>query len=291
MNKKKHHDTFFRTVFSNPQYVKKLLELAAKRNESLRNLLGLINLETLRQVPGDATREGLSGNADLAFHANLLKGKRELLVGVLLEHKSFPDYGIRHQLLKYYYEVMSQRNADIPMVAIVVYNGSVRWKSLGRPYRKYPRYFQEVGLPFKVEFIDIGDEITVGEFDQLEPILKLSLVAMRYVFDTFGMKEKFSSILAEVIKTPQAESRRIVEELVVYLKELLSNSEKEKLVDTWEVLQNKGYESIADAERKEIAKAVLENTREMARKMLSRGVSVEDVAQISGMTEEEIRSL
>jgi len=288
---KNHHDSIFRTVFSNPKYARKLLELAANRNESLRNLLSLINLETLRQIPGDAPREGLGGNADVAFHVNLLNGNEELLVGILLEHKSFPDYGVREQLLKYYIEVMQQRDASVPMVAVVVYNGSERWTSLGVPYRKYPGYFQEVGLPFKVEFIDIGDEISVEEFNNLDPLMKLVLVAMRYVFDTLGMKEKFSSILKDFIRAPSAESRRIVEELVVYLKNVLPTADKEALVDTLEALQNKGYESIADAERKEIERKVLENTREIAKKMRDHGDAIDYIASVSGLSEEDIRTL
>lgn len=286
-----HHDSIFRTVFSNPKYARKLLELAANRNDSLRNLLGLINLETLRQIPGDAPREGLGGNADVAFHVNLLHCNEKLLVGILLEHKSFPDYGVREQLLKYYFEVMQQRDASVPMVAIVVYNGSEHWTTLGVPFRRYPKYFQEIGLPFKVEIIDIGDEISMEEFNNLDPLMKLVLVAMRYVFDTLGMKEKFSSILKEFVRTPSTESRRVVEELVVYLKNVLPTADREALVDTLEALQNKGYESIADAERKEIERHVQETKCEIAKKMLDHGDAIDYIASVSGLSEEDVRNL
>lgn len=210
------HDNFVRTVFSNPKRARKLLQLAAKKNKRLQQLLSLINLDSLRQIPGDAPREGLSGNADVAFHANLANSNEELFVGIVFEHKSFPDYGIRDQLLKYYFEVMEQKSPGIPMVAIVVYNGKERWNSLPTPYPDYPEYFREVGLPFRVEFIDIGTEISAEEY------------------------------------------RKVIEEVIVYLKNALDAKDKEVLVDTLEALRNKGFVSIADAERMEIEKAVAE---------------------------------
>ena len=264
---KRRHDNFFRTIFSEPKYARKLLQLAAKKNESLAHLLSLINLETLRQIPGDAPREGLGGNADVAFHVNLQDSKDELFVGIVLEHKSFPDYGIREQLLKYYFEVMEQKTAGTPMVAIVVYNGKERWQSLPKPYTKYPKYFQEVGLPFKVEFIDIGTEISTDEFNELEPMLKLALVAMRYVFNALGTKEKFSTIVGELIRSPRGEIRKIVEEVIVYLKDSLLKSEKEVLMDTLEALRNKGFESIADAEEKELEELRAEKAKLRAEKV------------------------
>lgn len=252
------HDNFFRTVFSNPKRARKLLQLAAKKNKQLQQLLSLINLDSLRQIPGDAPREGLSGNADVAFHANLANSNEELFVGIVFEHKSFPDYGIRDQLLKYYFEVMEQKSPGIPMVAIVVYNGKERWNSLPKPYPDYPEYFREVGLPFRVEFIDIGTEISAEEFNELEPEMKLAMVAMKYVFDALGMRDKFSRIVAELVRSPREEYRKVIEEVIVYLKNALDAKDKEVLVDTLEALRNKGFVSIADAERMEIEKAVAE---------------------------------
>lgn len=252
MNKKKKHDNFFRTVFSKPKNARKLLTLAAKKNIRLRQLLTLIDLDSLRQIPGDASREGLSGNADVAFHVNLLNRKEDLFVGLVLEHKSFYDSGLRMQLLKYYMEVIEQKSPGKPMVAIVVYNGKNTWSSLPKPFPKYPEYFQDVGLPFKVELIDIGDQISLEEFDKLDPTFKLAMVAMLYVFDSLGMKEKFTNIMVEFVRSPNEESRKVVEEVIVYLKDSLGDSEKEVLMDTLEALRNKGFVSIADAEQMEI---------------------------------------
>lgn len=286
---KKKHDNFFRTVFSKPERARKLLELASKRNERLRKLLSLLNLATLQEISGAAPREDLGGNADVAFRVNLAgdKGVANLFIGLLMEHKSYKPQKcateescsegsadgkesgltLREQLLKYYMEVMYQKVGNIPVVAIVVYSGAGIWKQLDeKPYPdKYPEYFQNVGLPFNVEFINIGDEVTAEDFDSLDPLMKLVLVAMRYAFDTMGMGKLFSKVLAEFVKTYKKGDRSVVEEILVYLRNVLQPEQKEILMDTLYERMNKGYKSIADVDWEEGHNAGLEEGLERGR--------------------------
>ena len=285
---KKKHDNFFRTVFSKPERARKLLELASKRNERLRKLLSLLNLATLQEISEAAPREDLGGNADVAFKVNLAGGKgiANLFIGLLMEHKSYKPQKcateescsegsadgrngltLREQLLKYYMEVMYQKVGNIPVVAIVVYSGAGIWKQLDeKPYPdKYPEYFQNVGLPFNVEFINIGDEVTAEDFDSLDPLMKLVLVAMRYAFDTMGMGKLFSKVLAEFVKTYKKGDRSVVEEILVYLRNVLQPEQKEILMDTLYERMNKGYKSIADVDWEEGHNAGLEEGLEKGR--------------------------
>ena len=71
-------------------------------------------------------------------------------------------------------------------------------------------------------------------------------------------------------------------------------------MDSLEVLENKGYTSIAEAEREEWflegeAKGFLDGIndakREMAKAMLLKGYPISDIAIISGLSEQEIKSL
>ena len=79
-------------------------------------------------------------------------------------------------------------------------------------------------------------------------------------------------------------------------------------MDSLEVLENKGYTSIAEADYKEgFLKGLLEGEakgkaegfldgindakREMAKAMLLKGYPLEDVSLISGLSEEEIKNL
>ena len=108
----------------------------------------------------------------------------------------------------------------------------------------------------------------------------------------------------------------VLEEILVYLRETLPQQEKETIMDSLEVLENKGYTSIAEAEREEWflegllegeakgfldgeakGKAVgfldgaFDKAREMAKAMLVKGYPLEDVSLISGLSEEEIKNL
>ena len=340
-SQKRNHDNFFRTIFADPKNTANLISLAAKNNPNLKELLDLINLETLQEISGAATREGASGSGDLTFKVeikNSTKSNRrnhslaenekgsnsennrpdQLLVGLILEHKSYRDSKIRNQLLKYYFEVMHQKAGNIPAVAIIVYNGRDKWNPLKiKPHPGYPEFFQKVGLPFRVEFIDLGREPV--DFSNLDPLLALAIAAMRMVFDDYGAEKYFKTALRRLLKSKQ-NFRSIVEEILVYLRGMLPEEEKEMIMDSLEVIQNKGYVSIADAdynrgfsagEEKGFSEGKAEGfsegeekgfstgfsegeyikARKMAKAMLVKGYPISDIAIISGLSEEEILKL
>ncbi|MFA6624135.1 MAG: hypothetical protein WCS54_08510, partial [Fibrobacteraceae bacterium] len=55
---------------------------------------------------------------------------------------------------------MRPRLVKEPVVAIVIYNGRDAWNpSRLQPYPDYPEYFRDIGLPFKLEFVNVGVEI------------------------------------------------------------------------------------------------------------------------------------
>ena len=110
--------------------------------------------------------------------------------------------------------------------------------------------------------------------------------------------------------------RSIVEEILVYLRGMLPEEEKEMIMDSLEVIQNKGYVSIADAdynrgfsagEEKGFStgfsegkaegfsegeiKGITDAKLEMAKAMLVKGYPISDIAIISGLSEEEIKNL
>ena len=104
----------------------------------------------------------------------------------------------------------------------------------------------------------------------------------------------------------------VLEEILVYLRETLPQQEKETIMDSLEVLENKGYTSIAEAEREEwFLEGLLEGEakgkaegfldgeikginnakREMAKAMLMEGIPIDKIRIISGLSEEEILEL
>ncbi|MBQ5612037.1 MAG: hypothetical protein IIU83_10665, partial [Fibrobacteraceae bacterium] len=86
--------------------------------------------------------------------------------------------------------------------------------------------------------------------------------------------------------------------------ETLPQQEKETIMDSLEVLENKGYTSIAEAEREEWflegeakgfldgeIKGINDAKREMAKAMLLKGYPISDITIISGLSEQEIKGL
>jgi predicted transposase/invertase (TIGR01784 family) len=205
---------------------------------------------------------------------------------------------------------MQQKVGDIPVVAIIVYNGREKWNPLNaKPYPKYPEFFQNVGLPFHLEFIDVGHSEL--DLSSLDPQLALVLVAMRYAFDSFGQQEAFKEALASLLKQGNSYSS-VLEEILVYLRETLPQQEKETIMDSLEVLENKGYTSIAEADYEEgflegllegeakgkaegfldgEIKGINDAKREMAKAMLLDGLPIKQISVYSGLSAEEIKGL
>ncbi|MBO5949810.1 MAG: hypothetical protein J6Q11_03735, partial [Fibrobacteraceae bacterium] len=132
-----------------------------------------------------------------------------------------------------------------------------------------------------------------------------------YAFDSFGQQAAFKEALASLLKQGNSYSS-VLEEILVYLRETLPQQEKETIMDSLEVLENKGYTSIAEADYEEgflegEAKGFLEGEakgkaegfldgindakREMAKAMLMEGIPIDKIRIISSLSEEEIKDL
>jgi predicted transposase/invertase (TIGR01784 family) len=122
---------------------------------------------------------------------------------------------------------------------------------------------------------------------------------MRYAFDSFGQQEAFKEALASLLKQGNSYSS-VLEEILVYLRETLPQQEKETIMDSLEVLENKCYTSIAEADYEEgflegnaegFLDGINDAKREMAKAMLLDGLPIKQISVYSGLSEEEIKSL
>jgi hypothetical protein len=108
------HDAFFKRALSDPSLASTFL-----REHLPPDLAGLLGPEAPEPVSGsfvdEALREHLS---DLLFRIQL-KGSRDGLAYILMEHKSSPDPGARLQLLRYVVRVLTQsyeqNNRQLPL--------------------------------------------------------------------------------------------------------------------------------------------------------------------------------
>ncbi|MBO5531777.1 MAG: Rpn family recombination-promoting nuclease/putative transposase [Fibrobacter sp.] len=295
MNQNFLHDPYVRSVFKDPVRTAELLRLAARKNTNLAQFLATVNLDTLREIPGAFSDVVSFGYSDLAFTVKIDSDEpkqAELLVGILEEHKSYPESALIPQLVKYWYEIMVRDQKNIPTVAIVLYNGKDSWK-IGNTtmFPNYPEYYHKIGLPFILELVDVGDIFSENEISQISPKIALALVALKYVFSGDKLKKFLKPAIAGLKSLPHAEAEDFLSKTYVYLKQWFNDDTKEQFkMDFKKCSEVYGYKSIAEVEEEELEAKLAERDREMARKMLENGIPIDKVSIITGIPEEEILS-
>ncbi len=284
----KDHDGIFKTAFKEPKRAASLLKLAAQKNKSLAKFLQVVDLKTMRAERGETTRQGLKGSADLAFTLKIKnsKNKAKLFVGLVLEHKSYPDSEVVSQLEHYFYELFRLSRPDCPMVAVIVYNGEIKWNPLkAKLYAKYPEYFHDIGYPFKIEMINVGKEVGNIDFNKLNPYVALTLVAMKYVFNAEKYKPLMDKAMAYFLDPKNKIDDNFIQEVLLYLGEESSSEYREAIMDRPEIMAERkrnGFVSVADVIRKE-------GLVQSAKNFLAMGLSVELVSKGTGLSIAEIQ--
>ena len=289
------HDPYVRSVLKDPARTSELLRLAARKNSNLAQFLATVNLDTLQEIPGAYSDTVSFGYSDLAFTVKVECDEHkqaELLVGILEEHKSYPDYSIIPQLVRYWYEIMVRNQKNIPTIAIVLYNGQDSWKIEKQVmFPNYPEYYHKIGLPFILEVVDVSDIFSDDEISKISPKIALALVALKYVFSGDKLKKYLKPAIAGLKSLPKSEAEDFLAQTYVYLKYWFKDEAKEQFkMDFKKCSEVYGYKSIAEVEEEELEAKLAERNRELARKMLDYGDPVEKISIITGVPEEEIRS-
>ena len=271
------------------------MRLAARKNANLARFLATVNLNTLQEISEAYSDGGSFGYGDLAFTVNIESEEpkqAELLVGILEEHKSYPDYAIIPQLVKYWYEIMVKNQKNIPTIAIVLYNGKKNWKiEKDTMFPNYPEYYHKIGLPFILERVDVGIIFSDNEISQISPKIALALVALKYVFSGKKLKKFLKPAIAGLTSLPRDEAEDFLSKTYVYLRKWFKGEAKEIFkMDFLKCSQVYGYKSIEEVEKEELEAKLAERDREMAKKMLDRNIPIKEVSIITGIPEEEILS-
>ena len=296
MNQNFLHDPYVRSVFKDPIRTAELLRLAARKNSNLAQFLATVNLDTLREIPGAFSDVVSYGYSDLAFTVKIESDEpkqAELLVGILEEHKSYPESALIPQLVKYWYEIMVRDPQNIPTVALVLYNGKESWK-IGNTtmFPNYPEYYHKIGLPFILELVDVGDIFSENEISQISPKIALALVALKYVFSGEKLKKFLKPAIAGLKSLPHAEAEDFLSKTYVYLKQWFNDDTKEQFkMDFKKCSEVYGYKSIAEVEEEEFAEKMAQRDRDWIKAMFNIGLSDENISAVSGYPAETIKKI
>ena len=177
------HDRYFRFAFAEPKRMAELLTLFSRHNPTLKAFLDTIDLGSLRGARENHSTAKHTGSADLVFEANIKDGGvAGLYVGIIAEHKSKKDSEVMTQISEYYHHLFLERKKDVPVMAFIVYNGEEGWDPLSeKRFPGYPEFYNDIGYPFKVEYLDVGHAIEDVDLKGVSPITLVALTAMKYI--------------------------------------------------------------------------------------------------------------
>jgi len=291
MVKKHSHDSYVRSVLKDPARTAELLQLAARKNRNLAQFLETVRLDTLQEISEAYSDTVSHGEGDLAFTVKIASDEprqAELLVGIIEEHKSYPDSGLIQQLVRYWFQIMVRNQKNIPTVAIVLYNGKDAWRVKRETmFPNYPEYYHRIGLPFLLEVVDVREIYRDEEIPQISPKIALALVALKYVFTGENLEKHLRAAMAGLKSLPREEAEDFLSQTFIYLKQWFKGDAREQFkMDFLKCSQVYGYKSIAEVEEEELA----ERDREKAKGLFSDGVSAEVISRHYSIPVEEILS-
>ena len=221
MNQNFSHDSYVRSILKDPARTAELLRLASRKNGNLAQFLATVNLDTLQEISEAFSDTTTHGAGDLAFTVKIASDEpkqAELLVGIIEEHKSYPETGIILQLVKYWFQIMFRNHKNIPTVAIVLYNGKDPYRIEKEVmYPNYPEYYHKIGLPFLLEVVDVSDIFEDEEIPLISPKIALALVALKYVFNGEKLKNHLKAAMAGLKSLPREEAEDFLTQTFIYL--------------------------------------------------------------------------
>ncbi|HEX5053976.1 MAG TPA: Rpn family recombination-promoting nuclease/putative transposase [Planctomycetota bacterium] len=124
------HDALFRAAFGDPERAAELL-----RSVLPADLVAAIDWRSLRRIDASFVDDALrASQADLLFTANI--GTREVLIYLLLDHKSNDDRFCAFQLARYEVRIWEQFRREFPdathlppILPYVLHHGARQWRS------------------------------------------------------------------------------------------------------------------------------------------------------------------
>jgi predicted transposase YdaD len=306
------HDEYFQENFSNPIAAAGLVRIAAPPDVvAALDLENMVPLNVAQFDPDMGRR-----TPDLLFECPSAGGK--VVVSILFEHKSRPDYRIALQFLRYILLVqerhLKQESSEPMMVLpILVYHGKVKWlpnfalvraKHVPEALRPYILHVPGIVLDLgKISEEDI--EMSAG----LDAISASALMAIRSVFgDVTGNQEFIRRLALKIRKIPEDNRKLFIERTVLYLQYAGSyrKAETETLLtvqDDEDGFMKKfktGYQlDMEDAEARGVAIGLAEGVSqgisqgehakamETVSRMLKKGCEWDFITEVTGVTKEE----
>ena len=229
-----------------------------------------------------------------------LKGKN---IFFLIEHQSEIDYSMPYRLEEYKLEIIKSaidikriktKDYEIPVVIpIVIYTGKRKWKVRLTLNETKDEKLKNLDLQ-KYNLIDINKE------NNEELLNSDKLIDKIFLIEKTNNEEELINILKKIIeKTKDEQDKECLREMItILLKGKIKKEEQEKL-SLMLKKEEKGMiavvEMLREENRKREEKGRREGRREglkiVAGNMLHKGMKIDDIKDITGLTKKEIQEI
>ncbi len=276
MENSKVHDKFFKKTFSDKKNIRDFLKLSLPEGIKEEIDYSFINVDNTGYVS-----ENIKGYfSDIVIKTRLKSktGKDSPLnadVYILFEHKSYKDKRIFVQLLKYMY-LMWQKDSDNSkplriVLPLVFYHGGSWWDN----------FETEPGLKKNIFLLTSLMLLKSAADNNHEIIEKIFYFWIEKGFIDTSKDEKLVFFLTYIVSTrdiPERELINLIEE-----KKLLGGDSMPTLAQRW--IEEGKTEGLIEGK----LEGKIEGKIEDARKMCEKGFSLEDIIDITGLSQEDLK--
>ena len=301
------HDRFFKGAYSKPEFVIEIFKLIFSKEEF--NACNWKKLKTEKDSFKDK-------RADLVFSVPLKKTpKTNLRIFILLEHKSSYDRGLFTQLLNYqtyiHEQTLKESGRPQPVIPVLFYHGKTAWKwklsfqeaFFGEFFSKIPVAFRKHMLNYKLKLLDVQDP-------KVKKVFKDKRFKSRGILNVFRKIWSLKMNEAELMKALSLFDKfsdkddDLILNLMDYFKAFgMSRALWKKLERSAVqkgIFQKGGYMDIkehfkeegrVEGIRKGIQKGRKEGRQEVILNMLKEKADIAFIAQVTGLSETEIKKL
>lgn len=287
------HDHFIRAILSDKE-----IAVAYFQNFLPSSLAVQLDFATLTQIPDTYLSESLQKSmSDMVYSCALRNSSESISIALLIEHKSYPDKYTPIQIGSYIfsgYEKQLKNNEPLSLIVpLLLYHGKGKWE-----YRKVSGLFPNSLSEWK-RFIPDYDYIysNLGEIsdDEVEKLqnkfLSASLLALKHSFQKNWLEQNAIRILilsknvAENLQRNLAvylfANSNLNEQEIINLLESLPLKLKETVMNTLDIVEEKGVKKGIEMGVTNVAKNLLLNT----------DFSVEKIAILTGMSVDAVTKI
>ena len=228
---------------------------------------------------------------------------------VLIEHQSYPDYSIAYRIYQYYSSILedtihSKKTIDksnkVPLVTpIILYTGNPSWNFIPNfqdhqfDYT-YNEKLQNGKLSLSYNFINIHN------FSKEELLNMHSMIAFAMAIDKCKEVPELIDTINTVYDLCSTEQKHYLHRMLIYLlKPIIPNKLYQSLLKKFNCKEETYMEELIERMKKDLIcrqitaekQGINKRNVEIAKKLLKHNMLIEDIADITGLTIEEINTL